>query len=132
MKFKTMMVIKAVVCLLLGVPIVLVPAFMYSIFGASLDSGGTFAAREYGAAMIGILLITWYGRFVPEGPIRWALALGLCVYDAIGFVISAIATLTGVLNVLGWLIALLYLLLAIGFGYFLVRSQQPVAQPGAA
>lgn len=132
MKFQTMMVIKAAVCLVLGVPIVLVPGFIYSIFGASLDSGGAFAAREYGAAMIGILLITWFGRYVPEGPIRWAIALGLCVYDAIGFVISAIATLTGVLNVLGWLVVLVYLLLAIGFGYFLIKSPQPAVQAGRA
>lgn len=132
MKFSTMMVIKAVVCLLLGVPIVLVPAFMYSIFGLSLDSGGAFAAREYGAAMIGILLITWFARNVPESPARWAIALGLCVYDAIGFVISLVAALTGVLNPLGWSVVLLYLLLALGFGYFLVRSPQPAIRPGPA
>jgi len=132
MKFHTMMTIKAVVCLVLGVPIVLVPTFMYSIFGVSLDSGGAFAAREYGAAMIGILLITWFGRYVSESPVRWAIALGLCVYDALGFVVSLVAVLTGVLNALGWSIVLLYLLLAIGFGYFLVKSPQPAVHAGAA
>src|SRR5512140_235840 len=132
MKFQTMMVIKAVVCLVLGVPIVLAPTLIYSIFGVSLDAGGSFAAREYGASMIGILLITWFGRYVTEGPIRWAIALGLCVYDAIGFVVTAIATLMGVLNILGWLVALLYLLLAIGFGYFLIKSPQPVVHAGTA
>ncbi len=132
MKFQTMMVIKAVVTLVLGVPIVLVPAFIYSIFGVTLDSGGAFAAREYGAAMLGILMICWFGRYVAESPIRWALALGLCVYDAIGFVISLVAVVTGVLNLLGWSIVLLYLLLALGFGYFLVRRPQPAVHAGAA
>ena len=62
MKFQTLMIIKAVVCLLLGVPILLMPDFMYSIFGITLGPGAAVAAREYGAALIGTLLITWFAR----------------------------------------------------------------------
>ncbi len=132
MKFQTMMVIKAVVALILGVPIVLLPAPMYSMLGVSLGPGGAFPAREYGAAMLGILMICWFGRYVPQGPMRWAIALGLCVYDALGFVISLVAVLTGELNSLGWAVVVLYLLLALGFGYFLVKSPERAIHMGAA
>jgi hypothetical protein len=132
MKFQTMMVIKAIVCLVLGVPILLAPTLLYAIFGLSLNPAGAFAAREYGAAMIGILMVCWFGGYAPESPIRWAIALGLCAYDAIGFVISAIAVLAGTLNSLGWAVVLLYLLLALGFGYFLVKRPLPAVQRGAA
>lgn len=120
MKLKTLLIIKAIVCLCLGIPILFVPNFVYSIFGASLAAGGVFAAREYGASLMGNLMLTWFARDSQESKARWAIVLALFVYDAIGVVISLIAVLSGVLNPLAWLVVALYLFLALGFGYFLI------------
>ena len=125
MKFQTLMVIKAVVCLALGALILLVPGFVYGLFGTTLSAGGTFAAREYGASLIGNLMVTWYARNAVESESRRAIILGLCVYDAIGFVVSLFATISGVLNPLGWAVVVLYLFFAVAFGYFWVKSPQP-------
>jgi len=118
------MIIKAVVCLSLGVPILLAPVFLYSLFGASLNPGGVFAAREYGASLIGNLLLTWFAKDAIESEPRRAIALALCVYDAIGFVVTLMAQLTGVLGPLGWFAAAIYLFFAIGFGYFLMPQKK--------
>lgn len=126
MKFHTLMIIKAVVCLALGVPILIMPSFIYSIFGITLEPGSAVVAREYGAALIGTLMITWFARNAQESNIRWAIALGYCVYDAIGFVDALVATLSGTMNLLGWSVVVLYLFFALGFGYFALRSPQPV------
>jgi hypothetical protein len=123
MKFQTLMIIKAVVCLSLGVPILLVPIFLYSLFGASLNPGGVFAAREYGASLIGNLMLTWFARKAAESEARRAIILGLCVYDAIGFVVTLIALITGTLGLLGWFAAAIYLFFAVGFGYFLLPQK---------
>ena len=88
MKLKTLLIIKAIVCLCLGIPILLVPGFTYSIFGATLAAGGIFAAREYGASMIGNLMLTWFARNSQESDARWAIVLALFVYDALGFVVT--------------------------------------------
>jgi hypothetical protein len=128
MKLKTLMIIKAIVCLCLGIPILLVPHFIYSIFGATLTDGGAFAAREYGAAMIGILMLTWFARNSPESEARWAIVLALFVYDALGFVVTLIAILSGALNPLAWMIVALYLFLALGFGYFLIPKRKPLQE----
>jgi hypothetical protein len=125
MKLKTMLIIKALVCLCLGIPILLVPNFIYSIFGATLAAGGVFAAREYGASMMGNLMLTWFARNSPESESRWAIVLALFVYDAIGFIVTIIAVLSGAVNSLGWLIVVLYLFLALGFGYFLLPRRRP-------
>ena len=132
MKFQTMMVIKAVVCLALGVPILLVPDLIYSIFGLSLGAGGAVAAREYGAAMLGTLMITWFARNAQESEARWAIALGLCVYDALGFVAIFVGTITGLINPLGWSVVAIYLFFALGFGYFTIKSPKPTMQARAA
>jgi hypothetical protein len=124
MKLKTLMIIKAIVCLCLGIPILVVPNFVYSIFGATLAAGGVFAAREYGASMMGNLMLTWFARNSQESETRWAIVLALFVYDAVGFVVSLIAILSGAINPLGWLVVALYLLLALGFGYFLLPKQK--------
>jgi glucan phosphoethanolaminetransferase (alkaline phosphatase superfamily) len=125
MKLKTLMIIKAIVCLCLGVPILLVPNFIYSIFGASLALGGVYAAREYGASMMGNLMLTWFARNSQESEARWAIILALFVYDTIGFVVSLIAIISGALNSLAWLVVALYLFLALGFGYFLIPKSKP-------
>ena len=124
MKFQTLMVIKAVVCLGLGVPILLAPVFLYSLFGASLNPGGVFAAREYGASLMGNMLLTWFARNAIESDARRAIVLALCVYDAVGFVITLMAQFTGVLGPLGWFAAAIYLFFAIAFGYFLLPKRK--------
>jgi hypothetical protein len=122
MKLKTLMIIKAVVCLTLGVPILVVPVFLYSLFGASLNPGGVFAARQYGASLMGNLMLTWFAREAAKSEARRAIILGLCLYDAIGFVVTLIALMSGVLGPLGWFAAALYLFFTAGFGYFLVAQ----------
>jgi len=128
MKLKTLLIIKAVVCLCMGMPILLVPNFMYSIFGIALTAGGAFAAREYGASMLGNLMLAWFARNSQESDARYAIIIALCVYDAIGFVVTLISMIAGVLNPLGWMIVALYLFLAAGFGYFLLPQRVVATQ----
>ena len=125
MKFQTLMILKAAVCLVLGVPILLAPVFLYSLFGATLNPGGVFAAREYGASLIGNLMLTWFARSAIDSEPRRAIALALCVYDAIGFVVTLVAQLTGVLGPLGWFAALIYLFFAVAFGFFIMPEKKP-------
>jgi len=125
MKLKTLLILKAIVCLCLGIPILLVPNFIYSIFGATLAAGGVFAAREYGASMMGNLMLTWFARNSQESDARWAIILALFVYDAIGVIVTLVAILSGALNPLAWLVVALYLFLALGFGYFLLPKRKP-------
>jgi hypothetical protein len=128
MKLKTLLIIKAIVCLCLGIPILVVPNFVYSIFGATLAAGGVFAAREYGASMMGNLMLTWFARNSQESDARWAIVMALFVYDAVGFVVSLIAVLSAAINPLGWLVVVLYLFLALGFGYFLVPQRKQLTR----
>lgn len=125
MKFKTLMIIKAVVCISLGLPILFIPKLFYSLFGVALAAGGVFAAREYGASLIGNFLLTLIGRNAHESDARRGIIWALCVYDAIGFGATLIFALSGVPNVLIWMPVALYLFLAIAYGYFLIKPPQP-------
>jgi len=118
--FKTLLVIKALVCLLFGILLLAVPGSLLNILGNTLGPAGTFMAREYAAAMFGTLMLTWFARNVVASDARRAILLHLLVYDAIGFVVTLLVTLSGVLNPLGWGIVIVYLFFTLGSGYLLM------------
>jgi hypothetical protein len=118
MKFSNLMVIKAIVCLVFGIPLLLVPGLLLSFYGITLGPGGVFMARVYGASLLGNLMLTWFARNAEDSEARRAIVLDLFIYDAIGFVVALLVQLSGLMNVLGWSIVAIYLLLALGYGYF--------------
>ena len=115
MSFKNLMVIKALVSLAFGILLLAIPDKLLSIFGATLSDGGIFTAREYGAALFGNLFLCWFAKSAVESDTRRAIILALFVYDLIGFIVTAITVISGVLNPLGWLIAFVYLFFTLGF-----------------
>jgi hypothetical protein len=125
MKFKTLMIIKAAVCIVMGIPILVVPKFFYGIFGVTLDAAGVFPAWEYGASLMGNALLTWNARYAKESKGRRAIIKGMTVYNAIGCIVTVIAILNGTVNILGWGAAAIYLFFALGFGYFWLNPPTP-------
>jgi hypothetical protein len=126
MKFKTLMTIKAIVCLGFGPLLLFLPAWLLNLLGMEFSSGAALTSREYGAAMIGILLMTWMARNAEESLARRAIIWNLYVYDAIGLVATLIFLLKGMMNPLGWGIAAVYLFFTAGFGYF-AHVKRPAA-----
>ena len=118
MKFKTLMLFKAVVCIVFGFLLLVLPNQLLTIMGATLGAAGLFTAREYGAALVGNLMLTWYARDAEKSTARRAIILDLFIYDAIGFIVTLFNVLNGTLNWLGWGIVVVYLFFTIGFGYF--------------
>jgi len=132
MTFRTLLVIKAVVCLVFGLFLLLAPGTLLDLLGATLNDGGTFTAREYGAAMIGTLLLTWFAKDVKAADARGAILLDLLVYDLLGLIVTSSVVLSGVLNVLGWGIVVVYLFFTVGSGYLLMKEKPFQARPSAA
>ena len=100
MSFKTLMIIKAVVCLAFGIGFIIFPGYLLSIFGVKLGAGGLFTAREYGATLWGNFMLTWFARNAEPSKTRWAITLAMFVYNMIGFLVTLINTLSGVLSVI--------------------------------
>lgn len=128
MSFKNVLTMKAVVCLAFAILFLIAPAPLFQLFGVSLSTGSTFPAREYGAALAGTMMLTWFARGMGSSEARKPILLHLLVYDAIGFVVTVIYILNGVLNFLGWGPAAIYLFFTIGPAYLLLR-EEPSAKP---
>lgn len=120
MKLSTWMAAKAVVCIVFGIGFVLMPQFLGSIYAMSLDPSGTLMARLFGAAFIFEAIVLWLAKNSPgSDPATRAIVIAVVVSNAIGFIVTLLATLSGVWNALGWLPVALYLVFGLVFAYFL-------------
>ena len=118
MKLSNLMVINTVVALVFGIAFVLIPAQTISLYGVTADSALKYVGQLLGAALIGYGVLTWWAKNVSESQARRAIVLALLVGDGIGFIVAFIGQLAGVVNTLGWSVVAIYLLLALGYGYF--------------
>jgi hypothetical protein len=126
MKLSTLMIINAVVAAFFGVAFVLVPSQAISLYGVEEASEILILIlRLMAAAFIGFAVLTWSARNASDSDARRAIVLALFVSDAIGFIAALMAQLADVVNSLGWSTVAIYLLLALGFGYFQFVKQEP-------
>ena len=125
MKFKTVMILKAIVCLGFGPLLLFIPEWLLNLLGTSAGPS-TLTAREYGSALIGNLFLTWLGRNSEDCTARRAIIWYLFVYDGIALVVTLWILLSGGLNALGWSIVAVYLFFALAFGYLLLPKSKTI------
>lgn len=118
MKLGTLLVIDGVVGVVFGIAFVLVPAQVLSAYGTTLDAAGLFMTRLFGAALIQIGGLALLARNVADASAQRAIVLAYFIALVIGFVVALQGQLAGIANALGWSTVVIYLLLALGFGYF--------------
>jgi len=119
MKLSNWMAAKAIVEVVFGIGFVLMPGTVASIFGMTLDPGGALMAQLFGTAFIFGSMVLWLARNEPASDAAMrGIILAVVVTNAIGFLVTLMATLGGVWNMLGWLPVALYLVFGLGFAYF--------------
>ncbi len=131
MKLSYLMAFKAVVCIIFGIGMLLVPAPLFSLYGVTLNPGTSAVVQLLGASFILLSIMLWFAKNAPGSDVALkAIVLAVFVADTIGFVVALLGMFSGVMNALGWLIVVLYLLFALGFGYFqFVKSDAALKVP---
>ncbi|MFO7617120.1 MAG: hypothetical protein R6V75_07700 [Bacteroidales bacterium] len=120
MKINWWLIAKAFVEAVFGVGFVLFPVKLALLFGLNLDSGGALMAQLFGTMFIfGSILLLLGQRVLAVGQAGKVLVTAIVISNAIGFVITLMASLSGVWNALGWLPVGLFLVFGSGFAYFL-------------
>ena len=123
MKLSTLMIANSGVAVLFGLGFVLVPGQVLALYTTETSASLDYVAQLFGGALFGFGVVTWAARNAPDSEARRAILLGLFLGDVVGCVVALIAQLGGVVSALGWSTVVIFLLLAIGFGYFrFVRS----------
>lgn len=125
MGLKTLMIIKAVVCLVFGIILLFLPGWILELLGSSYGPGAAITAREYGAALIGVMLLTWLARNSEDSTARRAIITDLFVYDGVALIAMLILQFSGAMNALGWGVVFIYLFFTVTFGYYMFPKKKP-------
>ena len=118
MKLRNLFIFNVVLAFVFGVALVLVPTQLVSFYGGTLGDNGIYIARLAGAAFLGISVLTWSARNATDSEARRAIVLAYFIANAIGFIVALRGQLAGPEYPLGWSNVVIYLLLALGYGYF--------------
>ena len=118
MKLSTMFIIYAVISAIFGLTFIFMPQTALALYGITLSPGGILIARLFGAALLEFALLSWLARNAGDSEARKAIILAVFIGEAVGFIVVLLGQLSGEVNALGWSTVAIYLLLALGFGYF--------------
>ncbi len=117
MKLSTFMAIASVLALVFGLAFILVPTQTMSLYGITLEVGGQWVGRYLGSAFLGIAVITWGARKIPQGDALRAVIFGELVVSVTGLIVAVLNKISAG-NALVWSTVVIYIFLTAGFGYF--------------
>ena len=117
--------VTAIGSLLFGLVYLLFPERILSIYNIVLEPSNQWVPRYFGATILGIAAMCWYGRSVKSGIALRAIIKGIFITTLIGFVVAIFELIKGTGNLLVWSTASIYFLLCIGFGDFVFRTPPP-------
>lgn len=126
--FTTAMTVFAAYAVGFGVPAILAPDLVYSIFGGRFaDEFARTVARDHAGLAVGLGLIAWLARHVQAADARRAIATGSAVANALVGVSVAFGTLNGAANALAWAIVASHGAFTVWLLYVLRTSRGGVA-----
>lgn len=123
MRLYPFLIIKAGISIIFGLSFLLIPEATTSLFGVSINQTAATTARYMGALLLGIGFICWFARLCTDYLEIQGILLSLFIADALGFLIALFSQLSGLYNTLGWVNVAIWLLLALGLGYFRFINQ---------
>jgi len=122
MNFRNVMMGSGTLALIFGAGFLIIPGPLATVYGLELNETGTFLARLLGAELAGYGILSWLIRDLVQFHIQRLVLITFFISDAAGFVVSLLSQLAGLMNALGWLIVLIYLLMSLAFGYLYITG----------
>ena len=119
MSFKTLCTINSILAVISGMLCVLVPARLLAGYDVRLAPMGLVIYQFWGAALIGLGMLTWFARSVRESALQRRFVLALFITNGLNCVMAVRGQFAGA-NTFGWSMVALFFLLALGFGAFML------------
>ena len=121
---KRFFVVIAVISVLNGIGLLLVPRAVMTTYGIESTAGAILGFRLLGLTLIEFGLINWFVRASHDWIALRGLLLGGTVGYALGFLVSIWATVSHVMNQGGWVLVVTYGILLLGYVYSLYAGTQ--------
>jgi hypothetical protein len=122
MNAKSFLIVVSILSAIFGLGMLLAPGECLATLGVTPDVSGDVAGRIAGTALIGLAVGFWYAREADMsgmlGPAAKGVLYGGCIFNILGAVVAAWATIAGKIGPMGWVLAVVHLILALAFIYF--------------
>lgn len=96
---------------------------MLAEYGTSVNDTGKFLAQILGIVVLGIAAISYLAKDVKDKTALKAILVGFVIAHVGSAIFTLTATLSGLLNQMGWADGVIHGLLAAGFGYYLTTKK---------
>lgn len=126
MTANTLLKTKSLITVFFGICMLFFYKILMPMYGITLDQSGMMFTQWSGVTFLGIGLICWFTGNAEKSDLFDGILLSLFICDSCGFFVSLIWQLKGVSNALGWSTVLLWLVFAIGLGYFRFINNEEV------
>ena len=105
-----------------GLAFVLMPVFALTFYGVTVGPGEQVMGQLFGAGLLTVALMCGLGQSLADRAALRMIGVALCIPFAVGAVVTAMATLKGVMNVFGWLGFEIYAGLALAYALALLSN----------
>jgi hypothetical protein len=119
MKFKTILTINSVLAFTTGLACVLIPVQLLDNYGVKLTPMGLVIYQFWGVALIGLGMLSWFVRGINELTLQKKIAIVLLVTNGLSSIIAIRGQQAGA-NSSGWSTVVIFLILALSYGVFLL------------
>jgi hypothetical protein len=118
MKLNSFLMLATIVAAVFGLAFLIVPSQLVAMYGVTLTPATEVIGRVAGSVILGFAIVFWGARNGSGAEVfKAAMTAGL-IANGLDALILLHATVTGLLNGLGWLQVLINGGLAVGFWYF--------------
>jgi hypothetical protein len=118
MKLNSFLMLATIVAAVFGLAFLLAPSALVAMYGVTLTPATEVIGRIAGSVILGFAIVFWAARNENAAETFKAVLVAGCIANGLDCLILLHATVTGLLNGLGWLQVLINGALAAGFGYF--------------
>jgi hypothetical protein len=125
--FKNLNTITAGLSLINSVFYLAAPGFSLSLIGQTTNPIGLMNTRVSGALALGMCMINWTSRDVPEEHFQRIVAGGNLMMFSLLVLVELHGVLTGAMNWIGWFFLLADSLLTLGYSVILIKSYRSVS-----
>ena len=125
MKFKPFLIINAVMFIPFGVGMLALPSTIFPMIGVNLDADGLVMASTVGSMLLSFGLICLFSRNERNNTAGMkAILIGNLTFHTIDSFLTGKAAVTGVMNQIGFMFSVMHFLLAVGFLYFIAKTNR--------
>jgi hypothetical protein len=124
---KLYFTIAAIVAILFGIALLLVPVQLSLVYGLTSNPASVLSERFFGSALLTWGVILWLARDFSEAAAIRVVLIGSIIGQILSGAVNVWGTVRGVLNGLGWTTIILYVVLLIGAIYCLTAGERKAA-----